>query len=181
MQKLKTAVAIEPQRFCLVEVGGVESPAGSNKIKYNTWYYGREVSGDAYPWCVVFARRCCAQSGVSLPVKTASCTALMNAAKMAGMWVTSGYLPGDIVIFDWGGDKIPDHCGIIAQITATGYLCIEGNTAVGNDSNGGEVMERTRAAKTILGAVRFCMRWSCRSLCSGPWTAVSCRGMPLAI
>lgn len=136
------------------ELGVKEFPAGSNKVKYNTWYYGREVSGDPYPWCVVFAWWCCAQVGVSLPVKTASCTALMNAAKKAGMWVTSGYLPGDIVIYDWGGDKVPDHCGIIAQLTGTGYLCIEGNTAVGNDSNGGQVMERSRATKTILGAVR---------------------------
>jgi hypothetical protein len=31
-----------------------EYPSGSNKVKYNTWYYGREVSGSAYPWCVVF-------------------------------------------------------------------------------------------------------------------------------
>lgn len=36
------------------EVGVKESPAGSNKVKYNTWYYGKAVSGSAYPWCAVF-------------------------------------------------------------------------------------------------------------------------------
>ncbi|WP_369282602.1 hypothetical protein [Oscillibacter sp. GMB15532] len=66
---------------------------GRTRPKYNTWYYGREVSGDSYPWCVVFVWWCCAKAGVVLPVKTASCTALMNAAKQAGIWVTSGYLP----------------------------------------------------------------------------------------
>jgi hypothetical protein len=94
------------------------------------------------------------QAGVDLPVRTASCTALMNAAKKAGMWVTSDYQPGDIAVYDWGGDKVPDHCGIITQELSNGYLAIEGNTSTRNDSNGGEVMERTRPVKSILGAVR---------------------------
>ena len=38
----------------LAEVGTKEYPSGSNKVKYNTWYYGRKVSGSAYPWCMVF-------------------------------------------------------------------------------------------------------------------------------
>ena len=137
------------------ELGVKESPAGSNQVKYNTWYYGRTVSGAAYPWCMVFAQWCCAQAGVSLPAKTASCTALMTAARKAGMWVTSGYQPGDIVLFDWQGDKRPDHCGIVELALPSGkYATIEGNTSVSNDSNGGQVMRRTRAAAAILGAVR---------------------------
>ena len=36
------------------QLGTKESPAGSNKVKYNTWYYGKEVSGSAYPWCMAF-------------------------------------------------------------------------------------------------------------------------------
>lgn len=136
------------------QIGTKECPAGSNRVKYNTAYYGREVSGASYPWCMVFVQWCCAQVGVDLPTRTASCTALMNAAKKAGMWVTSDYQPGDIAIYDWGGDKVPDHCGIITQALPNGYLCIEGNTSTSNDSNGGEVMERTRSAKSILGAVR---------------------------
>lgn len=36
------------------QVGVKESPANSNNVKYNTWYYGRSVSGSAYPWCMVF-------------------------------------------------------------------------------------------------------------------------------
>ena len=31
-----------------------EEPANSNRVKYNTWYYGWEVSGAAYPWCMAF-------------------------------------------------------------------------------------------------------------------------------
>ena len=36
------------------EIGVKEYPAGSNRVKYNTAYYGREVSGNAYPWCCAF-------------------------------------------------------------------------------------------------------------------------------
>lgn len=36
------------------QLGVKESPSGSNKVKYNTWYYGKEVSGSAYPWCMAF-------------------------------------------------------------------------------------------------------------------------------
>lgn len=151
---MKTATAKDLIAVARTQIGTKECPAGSNKVKYNTWYYGREVSGASYPWCMVFVQWCCAQVGVELPTRTASCTALMNAAKKAGMWVTSDYQPGDIAIYDWGGDKAPDHCGIITQVLSNGYLCIEGNTSTSNDSNGGEVMERTRSAKQILGAVR---------------------------
>lgn len=40
------------------ELGVTEWPADSNKVKYNTWYYGSAVSGSAYPWCVVFIVWC---------------------------------------------------------------------------------------------------------------------------
>ena len=36
----------------LAEVGVKEKPRNSNKVKYNTWYYGKEVSGKNYPWCM---------------------------------------------------------------------------------------------------------------------------------
>lgn len=35
------------------QIGTRESPANSDNVKYNTVYYGREVSGK-YPWCAVF-------------------------------------------------------------------------------------------------------------------------------
>ena len=36
-----------------LEFEGVsESPPGSNNVIFNTDYYGEEVEGEAYPWCV---------------------------------------------------------------------------------------------------------------------------------
>lgn len=40
------------------QIGVKESPSGSNNVKYNTWYYGRVVSGDGFPWCCVFVEWC---------------------------------------------------------------------------------------------------------------------------
>ena len=52
--------------------------------------------------------------------------------------------PGDVVFFDWNGDGIFDHTGIFVKDLGKGlFQSIEGNTAFGNDSNGGEVMKRS--------------------------------------
>lgn len=131
------------------ELGTKESPAGSNQVKYGAWF---GLNGQ--PWCVMYVMWSFDQAGVSLPVRTASCTVLMNAAKSADMWVTGAYRPGDVVIYDWGGDRVPDHCGIVESVSGAQVTAIEGNTAVGNDSDGGEVMRRVRTAGQILGAVR---------------------------
>lgn len=130
------------------ELGTKESPAGSNRVKYSAWY------GLTGPWCVMFVEWCYCYAQVELPIRTASCSALRSAAQSAGMWITGGYQPGDIVIYDWGRDGIPDHCGIVETVGVSSVVAIEGNTAVGNDSNGGEVMRRTRTLSQIIGAVR---------------------------
>ena len=49
-----------------------EDPPESNNVRYNTWYYGREVYGKAYPWCMVFVHWCVAQVDLGRPVRTAS-------------------------------------------------------------------------------------------------------------
>ena len=137
------------------ELGTKESPASSNRVKYNTWYYGREVSGSAYPWCMAFVQWVFAQAGVPLPIKTASCGALMNAAKKSGQWVTKDYRPGDVVIYDFPGGAATDHTGIIESVTASGVVAIEGNTSqAGSQSNGGQVCRKDRKYNMIVGAVR---------------------------
>ena len=42
----------------IAEVGVKESPSGSNKVKYNDWFYGKTVRGSAYPWCMTFVQWC---------------------------------------------------------------------------------------------------------------------------
>ena len=72
------------------EVGTMESPANSNNVKYNTWYYGRAVSGARYAWCLVFLSWCFGQCGGSKLLnggkKTASCSVLTDYAKKKNQW-----------------------------------------------------------------------------------------------
>ena len=138
------------------QLGICENPPGSNNVRYNTWYYGREVMGSAYPWCMVFVQWVFAQAGENLPVRTASCGALMNAAKAAGCWVTAGFKPGDVVIYDFPGGAATDHCGIVeTELPDYGVQAVEGNTSQsGSQSNGGMVCRKNRPGKYIVGAVR---------------------------
>ena len=53
-----TQTAAKLLRIAAAEVGVTEYPSGSNKVKYNTWFYGKVVSGSAYPWCAVFVCWC---------------------------------------------------------------------------------------------------------------------------
>lgn len=139
------------------EIGVKEIPANSNKVKYNTWYYGRELYGAAYPWCMAYVQWVFNQADCQdlLPLRTASCSALMNSAKKAGLWVTSGYKPGDVVIYDFERDGKVDHTGIIESVSGSTITAIEGNTsASGSQSNGGMVCRKTRKLNVVVGALR---------------------------
>lgn len=141
-------------RIATAEIGTKENPAGSNKVKYNTWYYGREVSGKAYPWCMVFVQWVFDRAGIAVPIKTASCGALLNAAKSNGRAVKGGYRPGDVVIYDFDGNGSTDHCGIVEAVNGKLITAIEGNTGSGNNADGGQVQRRTRNVSEIVGAWR---------------------------
>ena len=136
------------------QIGVKESPPNSNNVRYNTWYYGREVNGKAYPWCAVYVAWVFDQAGVKLPIRTASCGALMRAAQEAGCWVTKGYQPGDVVIYDFPGGAATDHCGIVESVDGTYISAIEGNTSSTSDADGGAVERRARKFAQIVGAVR---------------------------
>lgn len=136
------------------QIGVKESPPKSNNVRYNTWYYGREVSGSAYPWCAVFVAFVFDQAKVKLPIRTASCGALMRAAQSAGQWVTGDYRPGDVVIYDFPGGAATDHCGIVESVDGTYISAIEGNTSSTSDADGGAVERRARKFSQIVGAVR---------------------------
>lgn len=154
----KTATAIINKALSFV--GTKESPANSNNVVFNMDYYGKEVHGSAYPWCCAFVwdifRMCSASDLFYDGKKTAYCQTVYEWAKQKKLIVAKGNgKKGDLVIFDWQGDGHADHIGFILSKNADGsYNTVEGNTAVGNDSNGGAVMKRKRAQSTILAIVR---------------------------
>jgi len=135
------------------QLGVIECPSGSNKVKYNDWFYG--AAGYNYAWCMAFVQWVFARANLPLPVKTASCTDLADYAKKHKQWVTSDYKPGDILFMHWGkNDAITEHVGIVLSVKDRVVVTYEGNTSLASQVNGGCVMERNRAYANISGAYR---------------------------
>lgn len=135
------------------QLGVIEYPSGSNKVKYNDWFYGRPGSTGA--WCMVYVQWVFSRASLPLPVKTASCSALASYAKSQGLWVASGYKPGDILFMHWGKDQsVTEHVGIVKEVKGNYVVTYEGNTSLASQANGGSVMQRNRAYVNITGAYR---------------------------
>ncbi len=127
----------------LKEVGTTENPPNSNKTKYGAWY---GINGVA--WCAEFVSWVFNEAGIPLGKVDDEkgyryCPSAYNFWK-AHDQITLNPEPGDIVLFDWTGDGKADHTGIFYKDNGDKktFTAIEGNTAIGNDSNGGTVMIR---------------------------------------
>lgn len=137
------------------QLGVRESPANSNRVKYNAWYYGREVSGPEYPWCMAFVQWCAMTAGAELPFKTASCGALLRWYRThQPECVVTEPRAGDIVIFDFPGGAATDHTGIFEAANGDTVTTIDGNTGTADEANGGAVMRRTRGRDTVAAYIR---------------------------
>lgn len=136
------------------EIGTKENPPGSNKVKYNTWYYGKEVSGDSYPWCCAFISWIF--KGTNLVKKTALCADLMQWF-ISRKQMVERPMKGDIIFFKFGKtNRMANHVGIVEEASQwpANVTTIEGNTSVTSDDNGGNVMRRTRSKANIVGIAR---------------------------
>lgn len=110
------------------EVGNQET--GVNEIKYNDWYYGKHVSGGAYPWCAVFVSWVADQAGVPTSVipKTASVLKLYKFFLDNNQFhKPNNYLPqaGDILIQKSDGAS---HTGIVYNSDDLKVYVVEGNS-----------------------------------------------------
>lgn len=137
------------------ELGVTEQPAGSNRVKYNTEYYGREVSGASYPWCCVFLwwvfRQAGAQALFFGGERTAYCPTLLDFHKEQRV---TDYAPGDVIFFNFDGRGRAVHVGLCEKWDGRHITTIDGNTGSSSEANGGAVMRRTRDKKYIVGAFR---------------------------
>jgi len=130
----------------LAEVGTLENYI--NDVKYNTWYYGREVNGAAYEWCCVFVMWCAEQNGfidMGVMPKTAWCPYLVNFYSSQGLFFnrSTGYIPkaGDLIFFKYSEDdsgepaELSNHVGIVVSCDGNIVYTVEGNTGPGNGTN----------------------------------------------
>jgi len=132
------------------QIGVKESPPTSNRVAFSEWY------GVIGPWCAMFASWCYVEAGSTVFVrgKEYAYVPYIVADAKAGknnLTVTHAPQPGDLVCYDWNRDGVADHVGLFSawvSESAGTFEAVEGNTAVGNDSDGGEVMlrsDRTRS------------------------------------
>lgn len=128
--------------------------------KYGRWY--AKMTGESYfgengvPYCAMFVSWVFAGAGQAAPGLPGSyCPYIVNAGKKAGATVpVRNARAGDIVLFDWGGDGVSDHVGIVENNNGNYLTCIEGNTSAASNSNGGTVARRTRAYSTVISIIR---------------------------
>lgn len=131
--------------------------------KYGRWYakdHGSYYGASGVPYCAMFVSWVFAQAGASCAgLPEAYCPYILNKAKSAGKVLSNkqSAQPGDVILFDWGGDGVCDHVGIVEKNFGSYVQTIEGNTSSGSSgsqSNGGGVYRRTRAWSTVKAVVR---------------------------
>lgn len=97
--------------------------------KFWSWYgFNGRVE-----WCACFVSWCSDQCGLiasgAVP-KFASCPAGVEWFRGNGKWKDNGYSPaaGTIIFFDWNGDDVSDHVGIVEKCENGRVYTIEGNS-----------------------------------------------------
>lgn len=134
-------------KIAKAEIGTKESPPNSNNVKYNTWLYGKTVSGSGYPWCAAFVSWCFKNTG--LCPKTASCLNMLEHFERKGQIVKTPQM-GDIVFFKYStNNRRTNHVGIVVSVSGRIINTIEGNTSVTSQDNGGCVMQRNRSSNIV--------------------------------
>ena len=152
------------------ELGVCEEPV--NRVKYNTAYYGREVSGKNFPWCVTLPWWVFREAGEQRAFfgggKTASCRTLLRWHQEQGLTADKQDIQiGDILILNFSGKKVggeldTEHCGLVVEkgpIPGTWYT-VEGNTTPGEEgtpqeqADGGCVALKLRSERNVVGVCR---------------------------
>lgn len=131
--------------------------------KYGRWYakdHGSYYGTSGVPYCAMFVSWVFAQAGAKCSgLPEAYCPYILNKAKSAGKVLSNkkNAQPGDVILFDWGGDGVCDHVGIVEKNFGSYVQTIEGNTSSGSSgsqSNGGVVARRTRSWGTVKAVIR---------------------------
>ena len=128
------------------EVGTLE--ATGNNDGDVTKYPGMFGRGQE-SYCADFASWVITNAGGSL--NDPWCPSIKNQLINSGNWKgRTDPQPGDIVLFDWDGDNVADHVGLVKSVYGNGTLTtIEGNTGGPNGAEG--VWEKVRGWDFVMG------------------------------
>lgn len=96
---------------------------------YWSWYgFGSRVE-----WCACFVSWCANECGyieAGVIPKFAGCIQGSNWFKERGLWQDGSFTPsaGQIIFFDWEGDGVTDHVGIVERVENGTVYTVEGNS-----------------------------------------------------
>ncbi|MGH3381376.1 MAG: hypothetical protein ACRDP6_42255 [Actinoallomurus sp.] len=131
----------------------------NNDNPYNTWYYGRRVSGDNYAWCAV--TECYVENHFGILEinggKVSYVPNMVSVARHAGAKVwhrphsvpaqgTSWAQPGNKLCYDFNRTGEAEHTGtFVKRLSSTRFLASEGNTSTSRYSDALAPKERSVA------------------------------------
>ena len=136
-----------------------QSQLGYRESGKNNTKFGQAYGLNNQPWCAMFVWWVFRECGINLKRYSDNVAYTPNFANdllRAGWSVSKGQArAGDIVFFDFP-DKVRriQHVGIVLQNNGGSLVTIEGNTSGGNNSNGGRVMQRSRAISLVKAVYR---------------------------
>lgn len=133
---------------------------GNNKVKYNKWYHGKDVSGENYPWCCTFVcwvfYKCNLQQYFNGGTKTQSCDTLYKYHKDKGEAITDNYKRGDLIFVKRDGGTHVEIAVSDYDNTLKSIDCVTGDLyhKLDNGTVVGKVGQVTRKKSQILKAIR---------------------------
>ncbi len=94
--------------------------------RYGAWY------GSAYgEWCAMFVSFCLHYAGMDEVPTDAYCPSWVEKLQAMNLYkIPSEYVPkaGDIIFFDWEGDGVINHVGLVDEVLGAEIFTIEGNS-----------------------------------------------------
>jgi hypothetical protein len=149
----------------LMEVGQTPAitDAGTNTVKYNEWFHGKNVSGESYNWDCVFIcwlfDKCKLLHHFNGGTLEKNCKTLYKYHKNKGEIITSGYKSGDILFVNTSGGKSIERVDIAVtdfNKSSNTIECVGGDIPQKDSSgkNVGAVVKLTRKASQIIAAIR---------------------------
>jgi len=143
------------------QIGVAESPRGSNRTPYGTWFGFNGVA-----WCSIFVAWVLARIGID-PRQSidgyASCASALAGWRRLGRTRDRATIqPGDVLFFKIGRrGNATNHTGFARsapykkrKLGRWFVDTIEGNTNAGGSRTGGQVLAKTRALSLVVGVAR---------------------------
>lgn len=107
----------EMTKIALGEIGN----AGGEKF----WrWYGFNFRVE---WCGVFVSWCAAQAKLDMP-KFSYCPTGISQFQARNQWTTTYPKEGYVIFFDWDGDGVSDHVGLVTKCEKGTVYTVEGNS-----------------------------------------------------